>query len=534
MKQFFANCIVVVIVIVACGKEKPLQAVATTLKIDLGKTTLAPSDTAFSVNVTSNANWEVLSLPGWLAVDQKTGSGNGRVTFKVNENKDDSIRIFVVTIRAKDVSRQIRIDQMPYLKLKRAIGVPGNSLNKTIDSIRLEFNQPVTMTFIRSTYNLCLSDIQYTYKDSNSTVQFSYACGGMGGEYPFTISARSQFNETLTENIKAGFYSKRINLEGFPVSDFADYKENSYWLLLKNPHALYKIDMSSFEVLQKIPFAREPRMFTISPYNNKLYLAYTLVPELHIMSKEGAIEKVIPIPTVTGRPDYYGLYPPPEIHPLHLRFTKSGIGLIALGARSTEEARLWFIDAADNHRIWYNDEPEMNFNIFGMKKIHTSYDNDKLLLAYFKYNYFSELDPATLKFRQVYGYNRNSPIGDRYFIVPSPKQDQVYFNQTDVHGILNAQSGDRIPAPSSAVSLFDFSNSNGSKVVGYTYTNGYNVSSFEVVDITGNKVPLRFDAQGLYYSLHNTLDGKYTLAVSTNGNGAVTVVQFPDQWFKFE
>ncbi|ULT42279.1 BACON domain-containing protein [Niabella defluvii] len=258
MRKFFANYVIFILLIAACGKEKHAPTVATMLNIGLEKTTLAPRDTTFSVNISSNTDWEILPLPGWLTVDRKAGSNNGRITFKVNENKDDSIRTFSVTVKAKDVNRKLLIDHMPYLKLKRAIGLPGNALNKIIDSVRLEFNQPVTLNSIRSTYNLCLSDIQYNYKDSNSTIQFSYACGAMGGEYPFTISAKSQFNETLTENIKAGFYTKRINLGGFSVGDFADYQENSYWLLLKNPHALYKIDMSSFEVLQKYSSRKSP------------------------------------------------------------------------------------------------------------------------------------------------------------------------------------------------------------------------------------------------------------------------------------
>lgn len=61
------------------------------------------------------------------------------------------------------------------------------------------FNQPVKKAKIISHYNSCICDIHHTITNDSKGLRFSYGCGAMGGEYPFSISVESENGEQLNK-----------------------------------------------------------------------------------------------------------------------------------------------------------------------------------------------------------------------------------------------------------------------------------------------------------------------------------------------
>lgn len=413
---------------------------------------------------------------------------------------------------------------MPDVKLLQVIPVPGNSVRGIRDSISLIFNQQVTIFSIFPGYTFCQSDIRYTY--SGNKVTFSYACAGVGGEYPFTIATRNIMGDQYTFAFTANFYDKAFKITGSLKSFSVGDADNSYWILASNPNALYKIDMNTLQLLRKYDLPYEPVMFTINPFNDKIYLSYNMMPQLYVMNKSGVTEQIIDIIHDKTRTQYEN--GSPRINPVKLAFTKNGKGIIWLSNGSMYAySGFWYIDAADNHRIWYQSLPG---EALYYQAAQANFDKTKLVLTSINEDpTISIFNPEQMSFSS-YKPTKSNRGG---FNMPNRKNNDIYSGQLSAQLIVNPETGyesieTRKCLPYGYGSV-DFCYSPGKEHTVY-YSSETQVG---VMDYKTGLTPVTYDATYSLTYVTAPLNGKYILMSGHDGNYNIKVVQVNATWFNY-
>jgi hypothetical protein len=478
----------------------------------------------FTIKVASNTSWTVSNANNWLTPDKLNSNGNDSVTVSIAASAQDSTRQGNVVLQAGGIVKNIFVKQLPDVKLKQTIALPGNQALGISDSIALVFNQPVTIKSIFPGNTFCQSDIRFSY--SGNKVTFSYACAALGGDYPFTITTNSSLGDQYTFNFSVGFYEKIINLTGTIQSSFVNDADNSYWIITDHPNALYKIDMTTFAILHKYDLPGEPTTFTVSPYNNKIYLAYRSIPKLYILNQDGTTDQVIDIPHDTSRGiyEYYG----PIIYPINVAFTKTGKGMIWLNDKSGNDySYFWFIDATANHRIWYQSVPGYSNGAYVNPK--ANYDKTKLVLNSVNGNATIGIFDLQQMAFSSYRPSKNDIGG---FVTPSRKNGNVYVGQLYFQSIAN-------PATGFESAALNKDNRNGGNI-DFCYKPGRDLTVYfteagyiQTIDYATGKTPVKYDA--IYYlkGTTATLDGRYVIAHRHDGNYSAKVIQLPASWFDY-
>lgn len=481
-----------------------------------------PFANTYKIKVASNTTWTFNNTNNWITPAKLSGSGDDSVSLTIPAFDKDTAREGVVMVQAGSITKKILVKQLPEVKLKQSIPIPGNGALGIKDSISLLFNQPVTVTAIVPGLQTCQSEIKFSY--SGNKITFSYACARLGGDYPFTITTLNSFGDQYTFAFSVGFYENIINMSGSIRSYFVNDADNSYWVMTDHPNALYKIDMSSLKILQRYDLPYEPVMFTVSPYNNKIYIAYDRIPKLFIMDQSGITEKVVDIVHDTTRTQYES---GPRIYPMKLAFTKSGKGMIRLGDGSSNAyTGFWYIDAADNHRIWYTPLPG---DVVNYEDVNVNHDKTRLILTGMGYNAdVITFDPIAMQ----YSSYKPSKVTGSKFNFPSRKNDYVLSGQLYNHLIVNPKTGFESQESirgSSFVGTVEFYNRPGKDLVMYYIEDG----QLEVVDFVARKAPVKYDA--LYYARFPTatFDGKHLILSWHDGNYNAKVIQLPGSWFDF-
>lgn len=478
----------------------------------------------FTVKVASNTSWVIHtpSTSSWLSLSKSGGNGDDTLQIRLTNSTDDTTRQAILQVQAGNITKQILLQQVPHVNLLQALPVPGNRISGTKDSVSLLFSQPVTVTAINPGYTYCMSDIQFSYQGNK--VNFSYACGSLGGDYPFTITTRNSHGDQYTFTFSVGFYNKCINLTGTISQYFVNDADNSYWVLTDHPNALYKIDMTSFAVLHRYDLPDEPVMFTVNPYNNKIYLAYRQVPKLYIMNQNGTTENIITIVHDTTRQQYE--YNGPRIYPMRLAFTRNGKGMIWLTDRFYGYNGFWYIDAADNNRIWYEALPgeEVNYN-----DVRTNYDQSKLVLTYMNDDpAIGQFDPVAMQFTHY----RPTRTTRGVFNTPSRQNANVYSGQLYNQLIVNPGTGYE--------SLESYKDNRSYGSVDFVYKPGRESSIYfteeghiEVNDYSNRSTPVDYDAIVFLKGTTATLDNRFLIVYRHDGNYHAKVIQLPAAWFDY-
>lgn len=106
------------------------------VQLDLGKQTMSFTNAKGSDTFTikSNSSWTVTSdKPSWCTVDQSSGSNNATIKVSVTANTTESSRDAIITVKAGNVSRQVKVTQAALqLKLsKETLSFTPNSGNNT-------------------------------------------------------------------------------------------------------------------------------------------------------------------------------------------------------------------------------------------------------------------------------------------------------------------------------------------------------------------------------------------------------------------
>lgn len=477
-------------------------------------------------SVVSNTSWVVNSQSDWLVPEKSGGSGDDSIAIRVNASSLDTARQGKLVIQAGSIVKHIEIKQLADVKLKGIMPIPGNNARNIKDSVALLFNQPVTIVSNIPGHATCLSEIGYAYRDNKVT--FSYACAAIGGEYPFTITTRNSLGDQYTFTFKVSFYEKVVDITGNIKSYLVNDSDNSYWLLTDHPNTLYKIDMTTMEILHRYNLADEPVMFTINPYNNRIYFAYRNVPKLYIMNQQGTTEQVIDIVRDSTRGLYE--YDGPFLYPARLSFTKNGKGMIWLSTMNNYDgAYYWFIDAANNHRIWYEALPG---DYVFYESARSNYDRSKLILTYRNNNpTVGIFDPELMQFSS---YTPISiPGNEGISVIPSRKNGYLYLNGLYRQRIVDPVAGFETSTSTKNLPTFaaiDFCYQPGREKTVYFALDG----KIEVIDYSAAATsPVVYDA--LYYmqGLAATLNGKYVIVSRHDGNYNSKVFQVPAAWFAY-
>ena len=477
---------------------------------------------SFVIRVSSNSSWVLNNSSSWLTPSKTNSNGDDSVVVRLTNSTDDTTRQALLQVQAGSLVKRIVVQQVAHVKLLQSLPKPGNLATSTKDSVILFFNQPVTVTSIIPGNMFCQSDIQFTY--TGNKITFSYACGSLGGDYPFTIATRNSRGDQYTFTFSVGFYNKCINLTGTISRYFVNDADNSYWILTDHPNALYKIDMTSFDILHRYDLPYEPVMFTVNPYNNKIYLAYRQVPKLYILNQDGTTNEVINIVHDTSRTQYES--DGPRIYPIQLAFTRNGKGMIWLTNTYYGYNGFWFIDAADNHRIWYQSLPgeEVNYN-----DVSTNFDKSKLVLTYMNDDpTIGRFDPETMQFTKY----RPTRTTRGVFNTPSRKNGNVYSGQLYNQLIVNPDTG--------VESLESFKDNRSFGSVDFVYKPGRESSIYfaeeahiEVLDYSTRTSPVDYDAIYFLKGTTATLDGRFLIVYRHDGNYNAKVIQLPATWFDY-
>lgn len=480
-----------------------------------------PFAVPYTVKIAANTRWVVSSGQSWITPSKAEGSGDDSVIVRVAASTEDTTREGMVVLQAGSFIKKIVIKQLANVTLKQLLPVPGNTVTKTSDSVALIFNQPVKIKSITPHYTYCSSGISSSY--AGNKVTFSYGCAALGGDYQFTIVTENSLGDQYTFNDKVAFYEHAIDITGSIKNYFVNDADNSYWVITDHPNAMYKVDMTSFEVLHKYDLPGEPAMFTINPYNNKIYLAYNRSAKLYVLNQNGTTEQVIDITRDASRhlSEYYG----PYIYPRALTFTKSGKGMIWLGD-SYSDAYYWFIDATDNHRIWY-EELAGSSVLYNEGKVN--HDQTKLILSgYGRDATITTFDPQQMKMST---FQPGSSYEGR-FIARSRKNDYVFSALLYSQLVANPVTG-YLSQKTNFDNRFngnaDFCYQPGKEQNVYYADDGI----VQVVDYATRTTPVILDAISYLKGTTATLDGKHLIFNRHDGNYNARLIQVPAAWFNY-
>jgi hypothetical protein len=484
---------------------------------------VSPYPTSFKIRAFSNSSWVVNSMNDWVIPEKPGTSGDDSITIRVAASLLDTMRQGKLTVKSGNIVKNITVKQLADVKLNDVTAIPGNNVKGIRDSVALLFNQPVTIVSIFPGYKNCQSEIRYSY--TGNKVTFSYACAAIGGDYPFTITTINSKGDQYSFTFNVAFYSKAIDITGGIRSHFVNDADNSYWVVTDHPNALYKIDMTTMQVLNKYTVNGEVSFFTINPYNNKIYFSYRGESKLNIMDQDGTTVQVIDIiPDASRGVGEYG--GGPYIYPVKLCFTKSGKGMIWLSNRNNPY--WWFIDAANNHRIWYESVPG-DYLFYEMGR--TNYDQSKLILTYSAQNpEIGIFDPQLMSFSSY--RSTTAQGGQGVNVIPSRKNGYVYSNELYKQQIVDPVTKYESSISRKGLSTFasvDFCYKPGKeKFVYYTMDGKIEVIDYSTANATS---PVAYDA--LYYmsGLTATLNGSYLIMNRHDGNYSSKVFQVPAAWF---
>lgn len=408
------------------------QNVQMNVSMPSGETILDAADTMFtfpasggkqSLRVESNTSWVLQSVADWIEVDKTTGSGIEKLEFTVSQNTTDTPRESTATLTAGDLVMNLHFIQDNALKILSVEPVINNSKLEIADSVVVRFSKPVSSARIESLYMFCQTNMGLRLLDGGRSVMFSYACGDLGGEYPFRLTTSEG-----TFEFKVGFYTKKIDLPGRLLDYAVDEEDQSYWVLSfdTSPNKLTQLSMEDLSVIRQFDLPVETRGFALNHFRNEIYLFTYEHPLVSVIGKtDGAFKRDFVIP---GDGDDHPQYP--EIYPYDMEFTANGVGIVLLQADGSS-ARSWkVIDSRSG------DEVTIHANIINhpyFKSVHVNYDGSRLFLTGL---YGSR--SITSFYQDDQALVRYMPSGSRgEFIRPNRVNNNIYAGQLYEQMILN-------------------------------------------------------------------------------------------------
>lgn len=329
--------------------------------LSIGEPILVLSDTLImastiksevQLGINSNTSWTAKSMAPWIKLNKEEGTGDNVIKVIWENNTSDNAREGIIIISAGSVTKAVKVAQTVPLKIIKIKGIAGESISKTKSAIELLFNGQVTISKITPISGFCIGELSApTYNVAKDGLTFTYACGSLGGKYPFFIEYKDQFNNTYTENIEVEFYDKMLEIRGMVVSRFNSPNEDVQWLLTKSPARIYKMDLHTFAILDEFAieerFSRSPYI-TINPFNNLLYISNGVSIDI-IDPNTGKLVSNIALPAVPYR-EYENFYV------VEMAFNKKGMGLIKSYQTGSSGSTWFVINTAEGNTIAYHHQ----------------------------------------------------------------------------------------------------------------------------------------------------------------------------------
>jgi hypothetical protein len=187
----------------------------------------------------------------------------------------------------------------------------------------------------------------------------------------------------------------------------------------------------------------------------------------------------------------------------------------------------WFIDAADNHNIWYQSVPGFTSGGYIFPKLN--YDKTKIVLrAVNSDNTVGIFDLQQMAFSSYKPTNYDIPN----FVTPSRQNDNLYIGQLYSQFIKKLSTGFEsltINKNSGDAGNVDFCYKPGKELSIYFTEGGY----MQTIDYTTGKTPVKYSAIYYLQGTTSTLDGKYIIVNRHDGNYNAKVIQLPASWFDY-
>ena len=187
----------------------------------------------------------------------------------------------------------------------------------------------------------------------------------------------------------------------------------------------------------------------------------------------------------------------------------------------------WFIDAAANHRIWYQTLPGVGSNSYLDAK--TNFDQTKLILTSGNDDpTIGTFDPQQMTFSNY----KPTKFTRGTFVAPSRKNGNVYSGQLYIQLIVYPVTGFE--------SLESYKDNRNFGNVDFCYKPGKDQTIYfteqgyiEVLDYTNHTTPVYHDAIPFLKGTTTTLDGKHIIVNRHDGNYNAKVIQLPTAWFDY-
>lgn len=445
MKQLLLFLAVLSISLVACKKDKIAAEKSGSLKGVIKTPAGQPISGAliqiesFSATSATDGTYIFANLPA-----KNYSVSVSKVSFLSNTQ---AINIIANTANTLDF---VLTSTLAPLQLTGYEGLLGNLDTGVPDSVYLHFNSPIQSITIKSNYGNCLSAISYKYTNNNYSVKFSYGCGSLGGNYPFTITATDQNGISFSKDINVSFYKSRLNVPGF-ISDYLLINNEKEVLIATfSPDKLIRYSIEKDSVLQTYDLSTymSPIKMSYSPYDSKVYFmgtspgatyrySYMTLPDIYTLNLQtGQIIKAITI-----QPDPNEIYP--VNIPFNIAFTKNGHGELLLRSNVSSALRWRLIDATQNNLISTPAAAVGDGNYYD--NLQLNYDQTKIISTQ---TYVGSCDYGVFdgNTQQLTGLIPGS-VTRSVFITPNRKNGTIYFGQLydqfimDLQGNMSQVSG---------------------------------------------------------------------------------------------
>lgn len=391
---------------------------------------------AFTIEISSNADWTIEKESSWLECSSENGKGNGSVRFSYSKNEEDSDRKDTIRFISGSLKKTLILNQSMPIKLISYEGLIGNEEIGIKDSVYILFNKPVTIEVFRSNWEFCLSDMDLTRTDDNCGIRVSFPCAELGGNYPFTVSVFDDDDNSFSVEMDIPFYKSKFDFSGFMTDFLLINDEKDLLISTFSPSKLIRYSLESDSIIQTVSLSQylSPIEMVYNPFNDKVYMmgskpeaSFRLTsmdrPDIFTFDLQtGEILKAITIES-----DEYDHPESPANIPYNMAFTKSGRGIILLKANGSSALRWKLIDCANNDSIYMYPFDVADLGDFtDFNNIYMNYDQTKLYLTkpYGSCDY-GIFDAAT----QHISILEPSSRTNGHSITPHRKSDRFYARQ---------------------------------------------------------------------------------------------------------
>ena len=333
------------------------------------------SETKFTINITTNTNWELLSKPDWVEVTPENGSQDVELKITLLENTTPNSRINDVKFKSLQNTYTLNISQQSFpLSLVSFSG--SESPIKMNEAKYLLFNKPITINSISSgedRYSFFAGPNDVEYFDNNHGVKFTVGPSNLGSQHKYKFSVSDSDNNTLEQIVDLNFYSQKIIIPGAIKKMILDDNNNLWVLSLKvwesgEPSYIFKFKENEGAYEEELRFEVDINQsnsdyvggdFFINPHNDLIYVPDYEGEEIDVYSKTGSLIKHIQIPPVNSDHPQY-----PHSSPVYIGFNKEGKGIVSLQGKGISRIKWRFIDSSnddvlmepsDSHPYYYTD-----------------------------------------------------------------------------------------------------------------------------------------------------------------------------------